>query len=193
VAGLGQFLSIRLDHERQVQVSRYWQLQRLQQCQLPRGAVEQVGTANYIRDALIGIVDHHRELIGKYAIATAHNHIAVHPWLEANLAESSVLDARGVKDAEVGAQCRIVWIASKPAALTDTAGFTLRRQHPAAAPAMEQGYAPLKLRQCVLVALEPAALTPRRLRPLEAECRQRSQNRGFGLGTYPRDIEILDA
>ena len=137
VAGLGQFLSIRFDYERQMQVSRNRQLERLQQSQLPRGAVEQVGAANYIRDALIGIVDHHRKLVGQYAIAAAHDHIAVHHRVEANFAETSVLDACRVEDAEVGAQRRVTGIATTPAALTDTAGFTLGRQLPAAALAVE--------------------------------------------------------
>ena len=51
-------------------------LQSLLQCDLPRRAVEEVGSAYDVGDVLQRIIYDHGELLGEGPIAAANNHIA---------------------------------------------------------------------------------------------------------------------
>ena len=61
-AGLGQLVAIGIEQQGQVQVARHRQAERTLQQDLARGGVEQVGAAHHVGDALVGVVDHHRQL-----------------------------------------------------------------------------------------------------------------------------------
>ena len=61
---------------RQVQVGRGGQAQQALQIDLARRRIEQVGAAHDVADPLLGIVHHHRQLVGEQAIGAAHDEIA---------------------------------------------------------------------------------------------------------------------
>jgi len=59
-----------------MEVARRCDTQRLLHRHLRRGGGQQIPAADHIRDAHVRIVDHHRQMVGKQAIATADDEIA---------------------------------------------------------------------------------------------------------------------
>ncbi len=66
----------RIEQQRQVPVARYRQPQCLLQQNLPRGGVEQVGTAHHFGHPLCGVIHHHRQLVRPAAVGTAQHEVA---------------------------------------------------------------------------------------------------------------------
>jgi hypothetical protein len=69
-------LAVRLGHQGDVRVAWRGQIQRALQGDLPGRAVEQVGAAHHVRDALQGIINDHRELIGEAPVAAPDDYVA---------------------------------------------------------------------------------------------------------------------
>ncbi len=77
------------EHERHVRVARHWQAEQPRKLDLARGGVEQVVAAHHLVHALVGVIDHHRELVGGRVVAAPEHevvhhagHVAVQPVLE---------------------------------------------------------------------------------------------------------------
>ncbi|OGA16640.1 MAG: hypothetical protein A3I63_11475 [Betaproteobacteria bacterium RIFCSPLOWO2_02_FULL_66_14] len=72
---LGELFACGGYRHRDVEVARLRESQEPLQEDLPRGRVEQIRSAHDIRHALIGVVHHHRELVGEQAIGPTKNEI----------------------------------------------------------------------------------------------------------------------
>ena len=75
-AGLGQLVAVGVQHQGQVQVARGGQAQRALQQDLARSGVEQVGAADDVGDALVGVIHHHRQLVGPVAVGATQDEVA---------------------------------------------------------------------------------------------------------------------
>ena len=69
-------MPLRVNRDRNMQVLRCRQTQQFLQVNLPRGGIEQVGTAHDVGDALSGIVYYDRKLVCKKSIAPFQYKIA---------------------------------------------------------------------------------------------------------------------
>ncbi|MCY1381707.1 hypothetical protein D9M69_696460 [compost metagenome] len=59
-----------------MQVTRLAEAQQFLEVELARGRVQQVGAAHHLVDALPGVVQDHRQLIGVEAVAPANDEVA---------------------------------------------------------------------------------------------------------------------
>ena len=73
---LGELLARRVDRRRDVQVARRRVAEQALQVDLPRRRIEQVGAAHHVGDALLGVVDHHRELVGELPVGAIQHEVA---------------------------------------------------------------------------------------------------------------------
>ena len=76
-------MAVGVQHQRQVQVARGGQAQRALQQDLARSGVEQVGAADDVGDALVGVIHHHRQLVGPVAVGATQDEVAdaiTFPW-----------------------------------------------------------------------------------------------------------------
>ncbi len=73
---LGQSLAVRTEQQGDVRVAGH-RLEREQaiELELAAGRLLEVGAAHHARDALVGIVDDHGELVGDHAVAAAHDDV----------------------------------------------------------------------------------------------------------------------
>ncbi|MNN82302.1 hypothetical protein D3C81_1992230 [compost metagenome] len=69
-------MPIGLDDQRHMQVARLAQPQQFLQVELARGVIQQIGPAHDIGDALPGIVQYDRQLVGIQPVAAANHEIA---------------------------------------------------------------------------------------------------------------------
>lgn len=72
---LAEFSSARIESQGQVQVARDGQAEDFMQEYLARRRVEQVGPAHDFVDALLRIIDDHRELVGEETVSPAYDKI----------------------------------------------------------------------------------------------------------------------
>lgn len=77
---LGELFTRRIDGQGQVSMNRRGQAQRGLQGDLPGGRIQQIGPAYDVRDALFGVIDHHRQLVSKQAIRPAKEEITHVPF-----------------------------------------------------------------------------------------------------------------
>ena len=73
---LGKFLSICIDDDRQVRVVRVRQGQHRLQVPVSKGGFQQIAAAYDMRNALIGIVQYHRQVIGIQVVFALDNKVA---------------------------------------------------------------------------------------------------------------------
>ena len=71
----GKALVLFVEHERDVGVLRNGQPEQRCQVGLPGTRRQQVVAANHLIDALSGVVDHHREVVGRSAVTAAQHHV----------------------------------------------------------------------------------------------------------------------
>ena len=76
LAGLGQLGAVGFDHQRHMGVAGHAQSQRRGDANLPGRAVHQVRAAHDVGDALRGVVDDHRQLVGRHAVAPEYDRVA---------------------------------------------------------------------------------------------------------------------
>ncbi len=94
---LGQLFTALVDDDADVHVARCGDAERALQGDLPRRVVEQVGAAHDVADALRGVVDHDRQLIGPQAVGAPHDEVAdvdLEALLEA--AGDAIVEADGI-------------------------------------------------------------------------------------------------
>ncbi len=87
---LRELAAVGFGHHGQVKVARWRKAESLVQRKLPRRARQEIGAANNIRDALIGVIDYRGEMIGMRSVPTPYDHIAVYLRLKSHFAETSI-------------------------------------------------------------------------------------------------------
>ena len=75
---LGEPRAVRAEHERHVGVRRLGKAERPREEELARRGVEQVVAAHDLLDALGGVVDHDREVVGDRPVVAAHHEVVDH-------------------------------------------------------------------------------------------------------------------
>ncbi len=73
---LRQLLARGIGGDRQVGVGRLRHAEQALQMDLAGGGVEQVGAAHHVGDARLGIIHHHRQLVGEQAVGAQHHVVA---------------------------------------------------------------------------------------------------------------------
>ena len=89
---LGQAGAVGPEHERHVRVGRLRQPERPREPELARGGVGEVGAAHDLLDALLGVVDDHREVVGERAVAAPDHEVVDHAL---DPAQEPVLEPHG--------------------------------------------------------------------------------------------------
>ena len=67
----------RIAYDRAMRVPGCWQAQQALQMDLARGGFEQISAAHHVRDPLIGVIDHHRQLVGPESVGAFHDKVAI--------------------------------------------------------------------------------------------------------------------
>src|SRR5574344_2775569 len=89
-----EFQAIGLQRQRQVQPTGLGSPQQSVEGNLPDRRLNQIGAAHHLRDAAIGIIDHHGQVIGEQAIAPFEDKILFRQRLgHLNVAESLIVKA----------------------------------------------------------------------------------------------------
>jgi len=165
--------------------------QALQQ-DLARGVVQQVGAANDVRDALVGIVDDNREHIRDQRIASLQDEIpARRRDVLAEAPADPVVELQGAGRYRESQRRRRIGRPVRPPAGPRVALF-LGQLTPAAAAAVEQSPA-RQLVESLPVRIPAAGLAQDRLRPFEAECGKSGQDALAGACDFARGVQVLDS
>jgi len=171
-----------------MRVARGGQAQCLLQCDLPRRAVEEIGAAHNVRDALQRIIDDNGELVGKGAIATADDDIAALAQAEFTPSLQTILD-RDERVIDAKAHRRRT---AAPRARAASTGVTALAIVLAARAAALEGRPERPQRLEGLSVMRGArALVLDRAVPVECESLQRPQDGRSGAFHLARAIDIL--
>jgi hypothetical protein len=162
------------------------------QLELPCRTVDQVGTADHIADVLLGIIDHHRELIGEYAITAADHDIA--QWVKAKSAYSlqtiSEFNRFTIPDAESGGGG--AWLARAGTAGTGVAAIPLGRQAAARTAAFIGPAAGPQLLQAGLVEKQAGGLVADLPVPEQVQGLKGAQNIAGAAGDDTGGVEVFN-
>ena len=72
---LAEFVAVGIESHRQVRIARRRQAEHSLQVDLARRRVEQIAAAHHLGDALLGVVDDDRQLVGEQAISAVDDKI----------------------------------------------------------------------------------------------------------------------
>ena len=173
-----------------MRVTRRGKAKRALQQDLPRGRIEQVGAAHHVGDALRGVVDHHRELVGPVAVGTLEHEVAdlfadvlAHAPLD-RIVEAECGGGRHAQpEGRRGAHGAGNALAMDAAVVGEVA---------AAAVAGKSGARCEQAVECGLIDVATFALAQHRAVGMQSERRQRAQLLPGGARDLTRRVEVLD-